>query len=118
MKLSQLSYLFSIIIFCGPILLLIWKREARILKKYEITLLATVIISLPIAVAEFFALKWGAWKYFPDGVLDFKLGAQLESYLFWIAFILMAGSITLILAAKQDKQFRAKRRKNSARARA
>jgi lycopene cyclase domain-containing protein len=110
MKLSQFSYLLSIILFCGPLILLIWKREARILKKYELALFVSVLVSMPIAVGEFYALKWQAWAYYPNSVLNVRLGGQLESYLFLTAVIVLVGSVTLVLATRVDKKTPAARR--------
>lgn len=112
MKLSNLSYLFSIVLFCAPLLLITWKREGRILKKYELTLLAVIIVSIPISASEFFALSWKVWKFGSEAVLPIRLGGQIETHIFLVAVIWLVGSIILILATWQDKRQQALKRKN------
>lgn len=113
MKLSNWSYLFSIFLFCGPLLLIIWKRQERILKKYEFALLFATLVSMPIGASEFFALKWRAWQYNKDSILPIRVGGQIESYIFLAAVIWLVGSVTLILSVKQDKKLKNTARQGS-----
>lgn len=103
MKITHLSYLFSILLFCGPILLLVWKRHARILKRYELAILIAIVISLPVATAEAYALKWHDWAYHKSAVLGIRIGGQIESYVFLIIVVALVGSVTLVLANQVDK---------------
>lgn len=104
MTLESFSYLATIVIFGGTGAFGFYKREHKLLKKYEWVLLIMLAISLPLVVTESFALKWGAWQYNPDKVLDLHLlGTQIESYLFLpvVCFVLVAATLTY--AAREDR---------------
>jgi len=92
------EYLFSILLFCGPILMIIWRLQERILKKYELVLLIVVLLSLPFSLTEFYALKWGVWEYYPNHVFNVRFFAESETFVFSIAVTLLTASLTLIAA--------------------
>jgi lycopene cyclase domain-containing protein len=105
MKYSQLHYLFSIILFCGPVFLLALRRHERLLKKSELIFLILIAISIPYAgLADYVALHTGAWFYSAHGSFDIQFGAELESYLFVMALIVVYGSTTIVLANRIDRK--------------
>jgi hypothetical protein len=106
MKLSQLTYIFSVILFCGPVLLFLWEKDRRILKKYELILFIMILISLPVAATEYFAMRWRAWFYYPDKTLNIQFGAQLDTYFLGMAIFVMMAALTLVFAANVDKSSR------------
>lgn len=108
MKLSQLSHLLSIVLLCGPLLLIVWKKQERVLKRYELSLLVAILVSMPIAMGEYFAFKWKAWAYNPNEVLHLRIGGQIESFVLLIGVMWLVGSVTLIYALKIDKRNRQK----------
>lgn len=110
MSLYNFSYLFSIILFCAPVALIVWKLQGRVLKKYELAILVTIIVSLPIVVAEHYALKWKAWEFNPDAVINFRIGGQIESFIFLSSVIIAYGSIVLLLAELVDHRGRKKKK--------
>jgi len=104
MKLSQFTYLLSVVLFCGPIMFLVWKRNAKLLKKHELALLILVAMSIPIALTDWVAIRWGAWEYLPQGSLQIQYGAEVESYFFAIFVTVLVASITLVKASRVDKK--------------
>ena len=105
---KHLLYLFSIILFCGPCLLILWKRDGRVLKRYELVLLIMVAISLPVAISDYFAIRWQAWSYNPATTLNIRFPGELESYLFSAAVTVLIASATLILARQVDLRHKSK----------
>lgn len=103
MKLQQLTYLFSIVIFAGTTILVKWHRDKRILKKYELVILAVMAISLPFAVTDYFALKWGAWSYNSAHTLNVNYGTKLETYIFSAAVACIMALVTIASAARIDR---------------
>lgn len=104
---SHLAFLLSILLFCGPIALLIWHREQRMLKKYELVLLIMIVLSVIfVGPADFYALRWGAWKYGADVTSDIYLLTLPETYLFGIAVTGIVAAVTLVFAAQIDRQHR------------
>ena len=57
---------------------------------------------MPIALGESYALKWQAWAYYPDAIINLRLGGQLESFAFLAAVIVLVSSVTIVLAEKID----------------
>lgn len=104
MKLSNFEYLLSIFLFCVPVALIVWKLYGSLLRKYKKVLLLTILVSLPIGLAEGFALRWGAWAFNPDSVIGFRVGGQIESYLFLVGVIVAYGSIVLVLVDLYDSR--------------
>lgn len=99
----------------GPCLLVIWKRDRRILKRYELVLLTVVAISIPVTMADWYAMKWGAWEYNPANTVNIHFPAELESYFFSLAVSATIASCTLVLARQVDLKSnkRAKKRSNT-----
>lgn len=115
---NRLTYLFSILLFCGPALFIIWKNGERVLKKYEVLLFYIILISIPVTFTDYFALKWGAWYYYPAHTLNVYFLTELETYIFTAIVALGVASAMLVFAARIDgwnrKKTKAKpRRKRS-----
>lgn len=104
MELEKLSYLLSVVVFGGSAAFALYKREYKILKKYEWVVLGILAISLPLVVTEAFALRWGAWQYNPAKVLNLHfLGTQIESYAFLPVVCFCVAVATLTYAGREDK---------------
>lgn len=73
------------------------------LKKYEIVLLILIAISLPMAMADYFAIRWGAWQYNPATTFNIHLPGELETYLFAVAVTIIIASSTLFLTQGVDR---------------
>lgn len=118
MKLSQLTYLVSIVLFCGSaiaaLLYKLTKKEQRVLKKNEWVLFWLVVLAVPFTAVEFFALKWHAWHYYSEQTLDVAFGAQLETYIFAITVTIVLAVATLLSASRIDT---ARKKKNSSKRR-
>lgn len=68
-----------------------------------------VAISLPFTLAEYFALQWRAWAYYPDQVLPIRVGAQVETFVFTGMVILVVAFTTLIHASRIDSSKKPRR---------
>lgn len=109
MKLAQLTYLLSIVIFAGSAMLAVWVKYKKILRKYEMLLLVVVSLFIPFAAVEYFALKWGAWSYNPDKTSNVYFGSALETYIFAICVALVLGAVTVVHATVHDKRLKARK---------
>src|SRR5579872_39445 len=101
---QHLEYLFAIFLFLGPAMLVIWRLNARLLKKYEIVLIVLTTISTIGSLTEYYALKWGAWAYFANHTLNLRFYAEIESFVFSACIILSVGMVTLVGASLIDKK--------------
>lgn len=100
---SHFLYLASLLVFAMGSLLVIYCRERRILKKYEVIILLVVAISIPYAATDYFALKWGAWFYSPLHTLNLRYPTEIEAYAFSAATAFIVASIGLYQMAKIDR---------------
>lgn len=110
---NHLTFLLSIPIFCGPALLLIWRREQRVLKKYELVILIMVLLSiLFVGPADFSAIHLQAWQYGAGVTSGIYLLTLPETYLFGMAVTAIVAMVTLVYTTRIDREkSRAKRRK-------
>lgn len=109
MNIDHLKYLFTIIIFAGSVLLILWARDKRILRRYELVILPVVAISVPFAATDWFALRWHAWYYYSQNTLDIKFITELETYIFAAAITACVACATVVFATREDR-LRKKRR--------
>jgi hypothetical protein len=103
MSFGAFSYLISILIFAGGsvvVVLLLGYKELYSYKK----LLAVMVIGglLGAALGDSVALSWSAWAYTNSLHIEF-LGAEIESYLFAVLWVINIGGLTLILAKADER---------------
>jgi lycopene cyclase domain-containing protein len=111
-------YFLSIALFCGPILLIGWKRELSLFKKYERTVVILVAISIPFAgIADYIALHWQTWQFSADSTSNVYFLTLPESYVFSAAVTLLVSLVTLSWAQQADRRGAKSRPKHQARAR-
>ena len=104
---AHLTFLLSILVTCGPIALLIWRRQERVLQKYEVVLLAMIVLSvLFVGPADFYALHWHAWQYGASVTSDMYFLTLPETYLFGIAVTGIVAMVTLVYAERIDQRQR------------
>lgn len=106
MSSSHFLYLLSIALIGLPVLLTIWLKNERVLKKHEMVLLILIIIGFAYGSTEYFAIRWNAWHYFPNHVLGLLFGAQIETYLVGVVGVAIISSTTLVLITAQDRDIR------------
>ena len=91
---------------------LVWVVEVVIVIKYRKLLLRNIAIiilvslgSLTISVPwDFFAINNGVW-FFPNSLIGvWMLGVPLEEYMFFVSVASLIALITLVTAAREDKQ--------------
>lgn len=98
-------YFLSIVLFCGPLLLIGWKREIPIFRKYERTVVLLVGISLPFAgIADYVAIRWQAWQFSATSTSNIYFLTLPESYLFSAAVTLLVSLVTLTWAQQVDRR--------------
>lgn len=102
--LHHLTYLFTILFFVGTALLILWSRDERILRKYELVILAITAISIPFAALDWFALKWHAWYYYPANTLNIHILTEVETYLFGAGVTCVTACATVVFAARIDRE--------------
>ncbi len=102
MDLQKYTYLFSSIIIGGTAFLVEYKRNRKLLKKYELVILTVIAIGIPYATTDYFALKWHAWFYSSTNTFNIHFGTELESFLFVAVFAFIASTVTLVGAYKID----------------
>jgi glucose dehydrogenase len=107
--LRHFTFLISIFIFAGTAMLLRWRNNKKVLKKYELIFLGMVAFSVPYAGFDYFALKWHAWVYGPESTFSVQFGAELETYLYASAVTFVVVGAVLRSAARVDKQYARKR---------
>lgn len=100
---KHLTYLFSIFIFAGTAVLLLWRRESIILKRYERIILYVVSLATIWTYADYFSTHWGAWAYIPGQTLNLHFLTEIETYLFDAAVAFVIGGAALIFALHQDR---------------
>lgn len=99
---NKYFYLLNILFFAGLTNVAIWARYHHILRQYSRLILVYVVLTLPLAVLDGLALRWGAWSYNPDRTLGLTiLGAPLETYFFMILVGAAVSCGTIILALKE-----------------
>ena len=98
------AYLLSILIFCGVPLILVWRYERRILKRYELLILSVMFIGVLYAASEYFALQWQAWRYNPDRIFDIRIGAEIETYVLGGGTFSLISAATIVFAALVDRR--------------
>src|SRR3989344_2097192 len=99
---NKYFYLLNILFFAGLANGIIWFRYHNTLWQYSRLILFYVILTLPLAILDGLALRWGAWAYNPDRTMGLKiLGAPLETYAFMIFVGAAISSGTIILALKE-----------------
>ncbi|HEY4964025.1 MAG TPA: hypothetical protein VIH90_04990 [Candidatus Saccharimonadales bacterium] len=108
----HLTYLFSIIGFCGIPWLIMLKYQERMLKKYEKVILLVVATSILFSASDFFTLRWGAWYYNPGQTLNIRFITEIETFLFAAAVFLVVASATIISAAMVDNRSRQLKRRS------
>lgn len=79
------------------------KKKGRLLRKYESVLLIMCILGIPFAATETFALRWKAWHYHSQNILNIQLGAQIETYLVGLGVFMAVASATLIAITQTDR---------------
>lgn len=104
MKLQNLTYLLSVVVFAGTTALLIWYKNKKVLRRYELILLFLIPMGMLLAMSDFFALEWRAWFYYPDQNLNISFVTPIESYLLAVGIMIFCGAITLVYAAKTDRK--------------
>lgn len=107
---KHLTYLLSILVFCGIPWLIMLKYQERVLKKYEIVILVVVIIGFLFSASDYFALRWGAWYYDPSKTLNVHFLTEIETYLGGAGVFLEVASATLIWASFVDRKNKKKSR--------
>jgi len=104
---AHLTFLLSILVMCGPIALLIWRSQERVLKKYEIVLLAMIALSVPfVGPADYYAIHWHAWQYGASVTSGIYFLTLPETYLFGIAVTGIVAMVTLVFAERVDRRQR------------
>lgn len=88
-----------------------WRRDERILRKYEQVLLIIGFLGVPFAICDWFALHWKAWGYGSTSTLNIHVGTEIETYLFSAAIFFAVAAATLIGIARTDRINAANRRK-------
>jgi lycopene cyclase domain-containing protein len=115
---SNLSYLITVLIFAGGANVVIWTRNDEFLRSHRAFIVMFALLTTPFAAFESFALRWGAWEYNPQRVIDARLfGAQIESYLFMMLVSAAVAGATLVYAHREDGRRRAGERPHTLRAR-
>jgi lycopene cyclase domain-containing protein len=104
----HLTYLLTILVFCGIPWLIMLKYRERVLKKYEIVILVVVIIGILFSATDYFALRWGAWYYDPSKTLNVHFLTEIETYLLGAGTSLEVASATLIWASFVDRKSKKK----------
>lgn len=105
MKISQLFYLLTILVFGGLGNYILWKRYGKILKKHIKFILLFSTISVIFAYWDAVALRWKAYQYNPDHTLYIRIfGGELETYIFMIVIAAGVCSATIIYADKEDSR--------------
>lgn len=104
---SKYFYLLNILFFAGLVNGIIWLRYHDTLCRYSRLVLFYVILTLPLAILDGLALRWGTWAYNPDRTIGLKiLGSPLETYVFMILVGAAISSGTIILALKEKHNHR------------
>ena len=103
MKFSNFIYLFSILLFTGPVILKLWRRESKILKKYEWVVIIVVALGTCWAAFDVFSLRWNLWYYYPEQNLNINFGTVLETYIWAAAVSFIISAVTLVYAYRMDK---------------
>jgi lycopene cyclase domain-containing protein len=102
---ARFSYFFSILLFCGPALIILWLKYHRIIEKYKTALLVTIILSVVFtAPADFFALQWHTWAYVNGTNSGIYLLTLPETYAFDIAVTGIVSMATFAYANRIDVQ--------------
>ncbi len=99
---NHLSYLATIFVFCGTALLIIYKRQGRILRKHEQLLLLMMALGVPLAAVDYFAIHWGAWNYSAGSTLNIRFATEIETYLFSAGIFATVAAATLVWATQTD----------------
>lgn len=99
--------------FTGAGFLLFWRREKKILHKYERVLLIVVGLGMIVAMTDYFGLQWGTWEYINSQNLGIRLLAPLETYLLAAAISIIIASLTISFANDEDRKQHAKARRYS-----
>ena len=114
MKLTNFIYLFSILLFTGPIILKLWRRESKILKRYEWVVIIIVAMGTCWAAFDIFSLRWNLWYYYPAQNLNIRFGTVLETYIWAAVVSFIIAAVTLVYAQSLDrKAVQTNARKNS-----
>lgn len=108
---NHLTYLLSVIVFCGIPFLVMWRKQERVLKRYELVILIMVVLGVLFSTTDYFAVHWGAWYYNPQHTLDVNFITEVETFGFGAGIFLCVASATVISAGIVDRLARAKQRK-------
>ncbi len=96
-------YLLTILIFAGGSILIELLVARKEMMRYGKILLVMIIGGLLITpISDSFALSWNAWIYNLSYNIYF-LGAEIETYLFTILWIISIGGAALIWSADEEK---------------
>jgi len=108
---NHLTYLASILLFCGVAWLVLWQKYKKILQRDRFVLVIIVALGLLFATPEYFALRWGAWYYNPQRTLGVHYITELESFGFSAGIFLCLAAITLVSADRFDSSMKVQKRR-------
>lgn len=104
MKPLQLWYLATIIFFTGLGAYIFWSGRKNFLKQHWKFILAYALFTIPWAYWDAIALRWKAYQYNPEHVLNIRVfGGQLETYIFMALVGVVVCSATLVYMKQEEK---------------
>ena len=104
MKLMQLWYICTIVIFIGLGSYKIWSSDKDTLRQHWKFILGFTLFTVPWAYWDAVALRWKAYQYNPEHVLHIRVfGGQFETYVFMGLVGMVVCAATLVYMKREEK---------------
>jgi len=105
---DTLSYIGYTLLFCVPLLLLIWLRSeffTILVKNVSTVILSTITITLYGCIIWPVAIKYGAWSYGSDKISGVKLFdyVYLDDVVWWLFISLLFSSFVVLSAHYEER---------------